>query len=237
MNEHVCPEHLYSAITVIIPSPSLNTTSLPLSSPLPTSQGGVGAILELLNWSWSHLTRNAYDGAASELQHFAFIAKAALGLLKTYIQRAYPIKGLSSNASLDSTELSAVVNEAKCLLKLILSSHEPALSADGTSPVQSIVSICQEAFLACFDAFYPSLPLKWYALCEELQSVDPVSVKYPVCTIPKSFINAHKILLTFILNVRMTCLLECQERTFCLHCWRHCQVHLSATLAWGLTLI
>ena len=111
----------------------------------------------------------------SELQRFAFVAKATLGLLKTYVQKAYPVKG---QTVLDSPELSAVVSEAKCLLKLILSTLDPGLSADGTSsPVSAVVSICREAFLACFDAFYPSLPLKWYALCEEIQSVDPVSVE------------------------------------------------------------
>ena len=39
-----------------------------------------------------------------------------------------------------------------------------------------VTDVCCHAFKACFHAFYPTTPLKWFALCQQLQHFDSVSV-------------------------------------------------------------
>ena len=88
-------------------------TSFRIPSP---PQGGLNAVLRLLDWSWSQLTQPAppdVRSLAQDPQHLAFVAKAALGLLKTYILEAYPEKGKIRKPDLDCPELAAAVFEAR----------------------------------------------------------------------------------------------------------------------------
>ena len=140
-------------------------------------------MLRLLDWSWSWLSKPPPPDASSftqDPQHLAFVAKAALGLLKTYILEAYPEKGRVRKPALDCPELAAAVFEARTLLKLILSSRGAVLTEeDKQSPMALVLDACCNTFRMCFNAFYPSIPLKWFALCQQLQYLDPVRTFLP----------------------------------------------------------
>jgi len=143
------------------------------------SPGGLNAVLRLLDWSWSQLTQPAppdIRSLAQDPQHLAFVAKAALGLLKTYILEAYPEKGKIRKPDLDCPELAAAVFEARTLLRLILSYRGMVVTEDKHSPMALVLDACCNAFRMCFNAFYPSIPLKWFALCQQLQYLDPHDV-------------------------------------------------------------
>ncbi len=116
-----------------------------------------------------------------------FIAKSSLDLLQTYILRAFPEKGKSYNPELDCTELASAIFEGRTLLRLILSSRFPPEVYGKPSPLHVVMNACGETFRACFSAFYPSTPLKWFALCQQLQVVDPVCVYH----------NCHYVLIMF----------------------------------------
>ena len=87
--------------------------------------------------------------------------------------------------ALDSLEIAEMVYEARNLLQRILSTHCPQREEEGEerghdqkqSILTSVTMSCCLAFRECFHAFYPSVPLKWFALCQQLQYLDPVSVK------------------------------------------------------------
>ena len=133
------------------------------------------AVLQLLDWAWSKLTQPpSQEAFTHDPEHLAFVSKAALGLLKTYIREAYPEKGKIKKASLDCLELAESVYQARTLLRLILSSRGPLVSKMMRSPITLVLDACCDAFRACFHAFYPSVPLKWLALCQQLQYLDPV---------------------------------------------------------------
>lgn len=140
----------------------------------------MNAVLRLLDWAWSRLTQPAPPDPSAlthDPQQLAFVAKAALGLLKTYIKEAYPEKGRIHKPSLDCPELAEAVFESRSLLRLILSTRGPLPLTDG-SHVSLVLDACCDAFRACFHAFYPSTPLKWFALCQQLQFLDPVRHTY-----------------------------------------------------------
>ena len=174
-------------------TPHAHTLSLSLSlshththttpTPTPThthTQDGLNAVLRLLDWSWNRLYKLTPDTPTSDGDYLTFIAKSALGLLKTYIQQSFPEKGRPSKPDLDCSELAAAVFEARTLLHLILSSRRPHIpSSEGcVSPLETVIDACYEAFRTCFHAFYPTTPLKWFALCQQLQIVDPVCHRF-----------------------------------------------------------
>jgi len=142
-------------------------------------------VLRLLDWSWSWLTKLSPQDPSlftQDPQHLAFVAKAALGLLKTYILEAYPEKGRVRKPALDCPELAAAVFETRTLLKLILSSRGAVFTEeDKQSPMALVLDACCDTFRMCFNAFYPSIPLKWFALCQHLQYLDPVRTFLPTC--------------------------------------------------------
>ena len=157
---------------------TVSVYSVTLHNCSPPPQGGLNAVLRLLDWSWSWLTKPSPQDASlftQDPQHLAFVAKAALGLLKTYILEAYPEKGRVRKPALDCPELAAAVFETRTLLKLILSSRGAVFTEeDKQSPMALVLDACCDTFRMCFNAFYPSIPLKWFALCQHLQYLDPV---------------------------------------------------------------
>ncbi len=145
-------------------------------------QGGLTAVLHLLDWAWSKLTQPPPPQSDSsspspfihDPHHLAFISKAALGLLKTYVQEAFPEKGRIRQATLDCPEIAEAVFQARTLLRLILASRGGFVPMDKQGPMALVLDACCDTFRACFHAFYPSVPLKWFALCQQLQFLDPV---------------------------------------------------------------
>ncbi len=139
------------------------------------------AVLRLLDWAWLRLTQPPPAQAPSSVSsftfdphHLAFVAKAALGLLKTYIREAFTEKGKIRQPSLDTPEIAEAVFQARTLLRLILASHGSFVPLGKQEPMTLVLNACCDAFRACFHAFYPSVPLKWFALCQQLQFLDPV---------------------------------------------------------------
>lgn len=106
-----------------------------------------------------------------------FTARASLSLFQTYVQRAFPQKGKPYNSELDCTELAAAIYQGRVLLRTILVSRFPPQVSAEHSPIDLVLKACGETFRACFSAFYPSVPLKWFALCQQLQAVDAVRDK------------------------------------------------------------
>ena len=141
-------------------------------------QDGLNAVLRLLEWAWSTLAENPLS---HDSQHLAFVSKSSLILLKTYIQEAYPKQQKLGKKSKDCTELAEAVYHAQTMLRRILSSrrhifHPPQLVKEKeVSPMAVVVEACCTTFRSCFHAFYPTTPLKWLALCQHLQLVEPVS--------------------------------------------------------------
>lgn len=138
-------------------------------------------MLLLLDWSWSQLSQLPSSAPVHDIQHHAFIAKSTIEILKTYIQETYPKKGKMSKATLDCSEMAESVYEARTMFIRILSSRShPFLgkseSGEKHSLMAMVIDVCCSAFQACFHAFYPTSPLKWFALCQQLQHFDPVSV-------------------------------------------------------------
>ena len=149
----------------------------------PPLQAGLKALLLLLDWSWSQLLQLPSSAPAHDIQHHIFIAKSAIEILKTYIQQAYPKKGKMSKPALDCPELAEAVYEARTMLIRILSTRRhPFLGGkseaggEKLSLMAKVTEVCSAAFQKCFHAFYPTTPLKWFALCQQLQHFDPVSV-------------------------------------------------------------
>ena len=91
-------------------------------------------------------------------------------------REVFPEKGALSRPALDCPEIAKMVYEARTLLQMILSSHgPPQRPADQQHLLSAVISSCCLAFRECFHVFYPSVPLKWLALCQQLQYLDPVS--------------------------------------------------------------
>ena len=90
-------------------------------------------------------------------------------------REVFPEKGQLSKPSLDCPEIAEMVYEARTLLQMILSSRGPQSHAEQQPLLASVTESCCRAFRECFHAFYPSVPLKWFALCQQLQYLDPVS--------------------------------------------------------------
>lgn len=86
-----------------------------------------------------------------------------------------PEKGKLCRPALDCPEMAEMVYEARTLLQMILSSHSPQGPSDQQPLLTAVTESCCLAFRECFHAFYPSVPLKWFALCQQLQYLDPVS--------------------------------------------------------------
>ena len=175
-------------------------------------QAGLKALLLLLDWSWSQLSQLPSSAPTHDIQHHAFIAKSAIEILKTYIQQTYPKKGKMSKPALDCSELAEAVYEARTMLIRILSTRRnPFLGKSERGEKQSLMSmvieVCSSAFQTCFHAFYPTPPLKWFALCQQLQHFDPVSVQrtlYAVSVVVKRNTLLHiRIQCTFLAVVEM----------------------------------
>ena len=134
-------------------------------------------MLRLLEWSWTILSQ---DPSSHDSQHIAFVSKSALALLKTYIQEAYPKHKKRGRKSRDSSELAEAVYQAQTLLRHILSSRRsvsfPSEEEKEVSPMGMVIRECCSAFKSCFHAFYPTMPLKWLALCQHLKLLDPVCI-------------------------------------------------------------
>lgn len=115
--------------------------------------------------------------------HLAFVSMSALHLLQTYIQEAYPKHLKPGQRSKDSPELAEVVCHAQTMLRRILSSSKwkvppaPGLGEERkeVSMMELVLEACCGVFRSCFHAFYPTTPLKWWALCQHLQLLDPVN--------------------------------------------------------------
>ena len=78
--------------------------------------------------------------------------------------------GINKKALPDSPELAECVHKTLWLIKRIFSSKQSS-----SDQFKDIMTICRETFTSCFHAFYPSALLKWFALCNLLQQIDPVS--------------------------------------------------------------
>lgn len=93
-----------------------------------------------------------------------------------------------SKPALDCPELAESVYEARSLLISILSTRRHPLlggKSEGEerhSLMSMVTEVCCKAFQTCFHAFYPTTPLKWFALCQQLQHFDPVSRPLSVCS-------------------------------------------------------
>lgn len=119
-----------------------------------------------------------------DTDYLAFISMSALHLLQTYIQEAYPKHLKPGKRSKDSAELAQVVYHAQTMLRRILSSSKwkvPLPTPDlgerkEMSMMELVLESCCSVFRSCFHAFYPTTPLKWWALCQHLQLLDPVSL-------------------------------------------------------------
>ena len=88
-----------------------------------------------------------------------------------------------SKPALDCSELAEAVYEARTMLIRILSTRrhpflggKSEVEGEKQSLMAKVTEVCSAAFQACFHAFYPTTPLKWFALCQQLQHFDPVSV-------------------------------------------------------------
>lgn len=122
------------------------------------------------------------DPLSEDSRHFAFVSRSALTLLQTYIQEAYPKQQKQGKETKDCAELAEAVYHAQTMLRRILSSRksQPVPRADRREgkrkeqPMETVLEACCSAFRACFRAFYPTTPLKWLALCQHLQLLDPV---------------------------------------------------------------
>ncbi len=150
-------------------------------------QGGLAAVLQLLEWSWSLLIaglRSNPPMPSGDADHLAFVAKSSLLLLQTYIQEAYPKQqsGKSKNTK-DIPELAEMVYRAQVLLRRILSTRSRPIAVEKSSsevgtardPLNLVIEACCTAFRVCFHAFYPTTSLKWLCLCQHLHLLDPVS--------------------------------------------------------------
>ena len=128
------------------------------------------------------------DASAHDCRYLAFVARSSLHLLQTYIQEAYPKQLRPGKKSQDCAELAEAVYQAQTILRHILSSRRHASltsplrqAAGGTvepSVMELVLESCCAVFRSCFHAFYPTTPLKWWALCQHLQLLDPVSAGY-----------------------------------------------------------
>ena len=149
-------------------------------------QDGLNAVLSLLEWAWRMLCERA---ESLDTDYLAFVSMSALHLLQTYIQEAYPKHLKPGKRSKDSPELAEVVYHAQTILRRILSSSKwkvplaPSFPAPGqgeerkeVSMMELVLEACCSVFRSCFHAFYPTTPLKWWALCQHLQLLDPVSL-------------------------------------------------------------
>ncbi len=113
------------------------------------------------------------------MHYLAFVSMSSLRLLQTYIQEAYPKLLKPSTKSKDCPELAEAVYQAQTLLRRILSSRwhvPPAVAPVGAEPsmMELLLENCCTVFRSCFHAFYPTIPLKWWALCQHLQLLEPV---------------------------------------------------------------
>jgi len=141
----------------------------------------MNAVLKLLEWAWQMLTEE--HASSDDLSHLAFVATSSVYLLQTYIQEAYPKQVKPGKKTKDSAELAEVVYRAQTILRHILSSRRhlsrpPSVSThekEESSMMELVVKACSSVFRSCFHAFYPTKPLKWWALCQHLQLMDPVS--------------------------------------------------------------
>ena len=71
----------------------------------------------------------------------------------------------------DSLELAECVYHLLLLVQRIFS----RVSFSSGAHLPAISAACQDTFISCFHAFYPSPLLSWFALCHLLQRLDPVS--------------------------------------------------------------
>ena len=78
--------------------------------------------------------------------------------------------------NLDTPEIAEMVYEARTLLQMILSAPCPRGAKDSQALLSTVTDSCRLTFRECFHAFFPSVPLKWFALCQQLQYLDPVSL-------------------------------------------------------------
>ncbi len=141
-------------------------------------------MLTLLEWAWQMLSEHTQS---LDTDYLAFVSMSALHLLQTYIQEAYPKHLKPGKRSKDSAELAEMVYHAQTMLRRILSSSKwkvplaPTVLASGqgerkeVSMMELVLEACCSVFRSCFHAFYPTTPLKWWALCQHLQLLDPVS--------------------------------------------------------------
>lgn len=139
----------------------------------------MNAVLRLLEWAWRMLTE---QDPSHDLHYLAFVARSSLHLLQTYIQEAYPKQLRPGKRSKDCAELAEAVYQAQTILRSILSfrwriSPPPYLPGVEKEPsmMELVLEACCSVFRSCFHTFYPTKPLKWWALCQHLQLLDPVS--------------------------------------------------------------
>ena len=92
------------------------------------------------------------------------------------LREVFPEKGKLNRPALDCPEIAEMVYEARTLLQMILSTHSPPRASEEQPLLTAVTEACCLAFRECFHAFYPSVALKWFALCQQLQYLDPVSV-------------------------------------------------------------
>ena len=128
-----------------------------------------------------HITQSIFIEAAWISMGEVFFLKPHFTCLPTcshpQTREVFPEKGKLTQPALDTPEIAEMVYEARTLLQMILSAPCPRGPDDSQALLSAVTDSCRLAFRECFHAFFPSVPLKWFALCQQLQYLDPVSVR------------------------------------------------------------
>ncbi|RWS17339.1 E3 ubiquitin-protein ligase MYCBP2-like isoform X4 [Dinothrombium tinctorium] len=154
------------------------------------------ALLRLLRWSWQSFKANlcemesiassktlTADALISELRHLGYISCACLHLLQVYVNEIFPSNQPTKQSSnSDLSKLADCVGDTRTLMKMILSDPPNVVSLknhrDGEKLLElpallnQVMGECQQAFMSCYQAFYPSPTLRWRALCDLLLTLD-----------------------------------------------------------------
>ena len=174
------------------------------------------ALLELLQWAWSTFKISvaevvdapANQAALMDLNRLVFVSRASLRLLVSYIEDIYPSpasnrekeSGPSVKPVAETQRLAECVFEVRSQLVSMLSDPLPVLASVRCQPanlrrhqaLEMADSLLQDAhltYVSCFQAFYPTGPLKWVCLCSLLSSLESQSCHRLLAAVIDSLCN------------------------------------------------
>ena len=158
------------------------------------------ALLALLQWAWSTFKISvaevvdapANQAALMDLQRLVFVCRASLRLLVSYIEDIYPSPtghrekegcGPTVKPVAETQRLAECVYEVRSQLVSMLADPLPVLASVRCQPanlrrhqaLEMADSLLQDAhltYVSCFQAFYPTGPLKWVCLCSLLSTLE-----------------------------------------------------------------